>query len=587
MMKRLWPHARPYGKWIAAGVLCSALEAVFELLIPLVMSDIVDIGIKNADQGYVLRQGGLMVAMAMVSLAFGLGAAVFSSVAGQGFGANLRRAEYDHIQEFAFSNIEKFSTASLVTRLTNDVNAMQMTLMMGMRLLVRAPVMLVSALVLSIRISLRLSSVFLAAMPLLLVAVAVILTRVGPMFRSLQEKTDALNLVVQENLAGIRVVKSFVREEHEKEKFAARNHDLKDTSLRAFGMVVINMPIMMLIVYGTIIAVMWFGGQMVYAGTLEPGKLMTYFTYISQIMMSLMMVSMIFMMLSRSVACARRIVEVLEEQPAITDGNAETDTDGEGRQVPAAVEDGSIDFDHVSFKYNPESPEWILQDVSLHIPSGATVGILGGTGSAKTTLVSLIPRLYEADHGTVSVGGRPVQAYTMEHLRDAVSMVLQKNTLFSGTIRENLLWGNPHATEEELWAACRAACADEFLERMPDGLDTDLGQGGVNVSGGQKQRLCIARAILKKPRVLILDDSTSAVDTATDARIRVAFAHELGDATKLIIAQRVASVQEADLILVMDGGRIAARGTHRELMESCEIYRDVYRSQQEGVSIGG
>ncbi len=587
MMEKLWPCARPYGKWIAAGVVCSALEAVFELLIPLVMSDIVDIGIKNADQGYILRQGGVMVAMAMVSLALGLGAAVLSSVAGQGFGANLRRAEYDHIQSFAFSNIEKFSTASLVTRLTNDVNAMQMTLMMSMRLLVRAPVMLVSALVLSVRISLRLSSVFLVAMPLLLIAVTLILTRVGPMFRSLQEKTDALNLVVQENLAGIRVVKSFVREEHEKEKFAARNHDLKDTSLRAFGVVVVNMPIMMLIVYGTIIAVMWFGGQMVYAGTLEAGKLMTYFTYITQIMMSLMMVSMIFMMLSRSVACARRIVEVLEEEPAITDEAAEADTDGEGREIPAAVRDGSIDFDRVSFKYNPGNAEWILRDVSLHIPAGATVGILGGTGSAKTTLVSLIPRLYEAGEGTVSVGGRPVGAYTMEHLRDAVSMVLQKNTLFSGTIRENLLWGDPDASEEELWAACRAACADEFLERMPDGLDTDLGQGGVNVSGGQKQRLCIARAILKKPKVLILDDSTSAVDTATDAKIREAFANELKDATKLIIAQRVASVRDADMILVMDGGRVAAQGTHEELMESCEIYRDVYQSQQEGVSIGG
>lgn len=587
MIGKLWPHARPYGKWIAAGVMCSALEAVFELLIPLVMSDIVDIGIANADQGYILRKGGLMVAMAMVSLTLGLGAAAFSAVAGQGFGANLRRAEYDHIQEFAFSNIEKFSTASLVTRLTNDVNAMQMTLMMGMRLLVRAPVMLVSALVLSIRISLRLSSVFLAAMPLLLVAVVLILTRVGPLFRSLQEKTDALNLVVQENLTGIRVVKSFVREGHEKEKFAARNQDLKNTSLRSFGLVVINMPIMMLIVYGTIIAVMWFGGQMVYAGTLEPGKLMTYFTYITQIMMSLMMVSMIFMMLSRSVACARRIVEVLEERPAITDQRAETDTDEEGRQVPAAVKDGSIGFEHVSFKYNAESPEWVLRDVNLHIPSGATVGILGGTGSAKTTLVSLIPRLYEAGEGTVKVGGRPVESYTMEHLRDAVSMVLQKNTLFSGTIRENLLWGDPNASEEELWAACRAACADEFLERMPDGLDTDLGQGGVNVSGGQKQRLCIARAILKKPKVLILDDSTSAVDTATDAKIRAAFANELRDATKLIIAQRVASVRDADLILVMDGGQIVAQGTHDELMETCEIYRDVYQSQQEGVSLGG
>lgn len=587
MMKKLWPHARPYARWIAAGVVCSASEAIFELLIPLVMSDIVDVGIATGDQTYIMRKGLLMVVMALISLSFGLGAAVCSSVAGQGFGANLRRAEYDHIQEYAFSNIEKFSTASLVTRLTNDVNNMQMTLMMGMRLLVRAPVMLIAALFLSIRISYQLSNVFLVALPLLIIMVVVILTRVSPLFRSLQEKTDALNLVVQENLTGIRVVKSFVREDHEEEKFAKRNSALKATSEKAFGTVVINMPIMMLIIYGTIIAVMWFGGKMVYAGTLEAGKLITFFTYITQIMMSLMMVSMIFMMLTRSVACARRIVEVLDETPAITDDGAETDVDAEGRETPAAVADGSIDFDHVSFKYDPESPEWILNDITLHIRSGQTVGILGGTGSAKTTLVSLIPRLYEATEGTVSVGGRPVKAYTMEHLRDAVSVVLQKNTLFSGTIRENLLWGDPHASEEELWAACRAACADEFLERLPDGLDTDLGQGGVNVSGGQKQRLCIARAILKKPRVLILDDSTSAVDTATDARIRQAFANELKDTTKIIIAQRVTSICEADLILVMDGGRVVAQGTHGELMENCEIYRDVYQSQQEGVSIGG
>ena len=587
MMKKLWPHARPYARWIAAGVVCSASEAIFELLIPLVMSDIVDVGIATGDQTYIMRKGLLMVVMALISLAFGLGAAVCSSVAGQGFGANLRRAEYDHIQEYAFSNIEKFSTASLVTRLTNDVNNMQMTLMMGMRLLVRAPVMLIAALFLSIRISYQLSNVFLVALPLLIIMVVVILTRVSPLFRSLQEKTDALNLVVQENLTGIRVVKSFVREDHEEEKFAKRNSALKATSEKAFGTVVINMPIMMLIIYGTIIAVMWFGGKMVYAGTLEAGKLITFFTYITQIMMSLMMVSMIFMMLTRSVACARRIVEVLDETPAITNDEAETDVDADGRETPAAVADGSIDFDHVSFKYDPESPEWILNDITLYIRSGQTVGILGGTGSAKTTLVSLIPRLYEATEGTVRVGGRPVKAYTMEHLRDAVSVVLQKNTLFSGTIRENLLWGDPHASEEELWAACRAACADEFLERMPDGLDTDLGQGGVNVSGGQKQRLCIARAILKKPRVLILDDSTSAVDTATDAKIRQAFAHELKDTTKIIIAQRVTSICEADLILVMDGGRVVAQGTHEELMENCEIYRDVYQSQQEGVSIGG
>ena len=583
MRHQLWPHARPYALWILAGVACSAMEAVFELLIPLVMSDIVDIGIANGDQSYILRKGGLMVVLAVASLLFGLGAAVTSSVAGMGFGANLRRAEYDQIQTFAFSNIERFSTASLVTRLTNDVHNLQMSLMMSMRLMVRAPVMLVSALFFSIRISYRLSNVFLVALPLLLVVVVLLLATTGPLFRSLQEKTDALNLVVQENLAGIRVVKSFVRGDHEREKFQERNNDLKNTSLRAFGKVVINMPLMMLIVYGTIIAVMWFGGQMVYAGTLEAGKLITYFTYISQIMMSLMMVSMIFMMLTRTVACAKRVTEVLSETPAITDEGAETD----GKGLPLSAANGSIDFDHVYFKYSAESPEWILEDVSLHIPSGSTVGILGGTGSGKTSLVSLIPRLYEADRGTVLVGGKPVAAYTMEHLRESVSMVLQKNTLFTGTIRENLLWGNPQATEEELWAACRAACADEFLERMPDGLDTDLGQGGVNVSGGQKQRLCIARAILKKPKVLILDDSTSAVDTATDAKIRAAFANELKDATKLIIAQRVASVREADRILVMDGGRIAAQGTHEELMKTCSIYREVYQSQQEGGSIDG
>lgn len=583
MKHQLWPHARPYALWILAGVACSAMEAVFELLIPLVMSDIVDVGIANGDQSYILRKGGLMVVLAVASLCFGLGAAVTSSVAGMGFGANLRRAEYDHIQTFAFSNIERFSTASLVTRLTNDVHNLQMSLMMSMRLMVRAPVMLIAALVFSIRISLQLSSVFLVALPLLAAVVSILLVTTGPLFRSLQEKTDALNLVVQENLAGIRVVKSFVREDREREKFAERNDDLKNTSLRAFGKVVINMPVMMLIVYGTIIAVMWFGGQMVYAGTLEAGKLITYFTYITQIMMSLMMVSMIFMMLTRTVACAKRVAEVLSETPAITDGRAESGGDG----IPLAVADGSIDFDHVYFKYSRESSEWILEDVSLHIPAGSTVGILGGTGSGKTSLVSLIPRLYEADRGTVLAGGKPVAAYTMEHLRESVSMVLQKNTLFSGTIRENLLWGNPQATEEELWSACRAACADEFLERMPDGLDTDLGQGGVNVSGGQKQRLCIARAILKKPKVLILDDSTSAVDTATDAKIRAAFAHELRDATKLIIAQRVASVRDADRILVMDGGRIAAQGTHEELMKTCSIYREVYQSQQEGGSMDG
>ena len=578
MLRKLYPYTRGYRKWIAAGIACSAMDAIFQLLIPLVMADIVDVGVANGDVSFIVRKGVQMVVMAMVALLFGLGSAAFSSRAGMGFGANLREAEYACVQDFSFSNIEKFSTASLVTRLTSDVNAMQMTLMMGMRLLVRAPVMLVAALVLSIRLSAQLSRAFLVSIPLLVVFIAVLMTKVGPLFRSLQEKTDALNLVVQEDLTGIRVVKSFVREDHEQEKFAGRNDSLRSTSEQAFGAVVVNMPVMMLIIYGTIIAVMWFGGRMVYAGTLPVGDLTAFFSYITEILISLMMVSMIFMMMTRSIACARRICEVLDEKPAISNDRA----------VPGAeVEAGSIDFDHVSFRYGTEGGEWTLEDVDLHIPAGATVGILGGTGSGKSTLVSLIPRLYEAQEGTVRVGGRPVSDYTMEHLRDAVSVVLQKNTLFSGTVRENLLWGDPNATEEQLLAACRAACADEFLDRLPNGLDTDLGQGGVNVSGGQKQRLCIARAILKQPKILILDDSTSAVDTATDAKIRRAFREELKDTTKLIIAQRVSSIADADTILVMDHGRLAAQGTHAELMESCEIYRDVYKSQQEGVSIGG
>ncbi|MBR0280718.1 MAG: ABC transporter ATP-binding protein, partial [Oscillibacter sp.] len=559
-------------------IFCSAAEAVFELLIPMVMSDIVDIGIASGDTAYIVREGFKMAGMAVLSLTFGVSAATVSSIAGMGFGANLRKAEYEQIQRYAFSNIEKFSTASLVTRLTSDVNALQITLMMSMRIAVRSPVMLVAAIFFSVRISARLSSVFLVSLPVLAAVVATIMVKASPLFRSLQEKTDALNLVVQENLTGIRVVKSFVQEERESEKFRDCNQDLKNTSLRAFGTVVVNMPVMMLIIYSTLIAVMWFGGHMVNAHTLETGDLMVYFTYITQIMISLMMFSMMFMMATRAIACGRRIAEVLGEPPAITDDAADN---------AAQVSDGSIDFDNVSFRYHDGDAAWVLRNVNLHIPSGATVGILGGTGSGKTSLVSLIPRLYECQEGAVRVGGRPVQDYTMEHLRTAVSMVLQKNTLFSGSIRDNLRWGNPDASDDELWEACRTACADEFLKTMPDGLDTDLGQGGVNVSGGQKQRLCIARALLAKPKILILDDSTSAVDMATDAKIRGAFRTDFPGVTKLIIAQRVASVMDADSILVMDNGAIVDMGTHAELLERCEIYRDVYESQQEGVMANG
>ena len=428
MIKKLWPYTRGCRKWIALGVACSASEAVFELLLPLVMASIVDTGIPAGDTGYILRRGALMVAMALISMALGISSAFLSSRAGQGFGANLRQAQYDHVQEYSFRNIEKFSTASLVTRLTNDCNMMQMTLMMGMRLLVRAPVMLVSALALAVSISLKLSQVFLVAMPLLLVLIGLVIAKVSPMFSALQERTDGVNLVVQENLSAIRVVKSFVREGYEEQKFRKRNDALRETSERAFGFVVINMPLMMLITYGTIIAVMWYGAPMVQSGELQVGLLSTFFTYITQVLMSLMMVSMIMMMLTRSVACGKRIIEVLEEIPDIADNPSSSDL---------RVKDGSVDFEHVSFKYNDGSEAWNLQDINLHIRSGMTVGIIGATGSAKSTLVQLIPRLYEAQEGTVRVGGRPVKDYTLEHLRDAVSVVLQKNTLFSGTIRSS------------------------------------------------------------------------------------------------------------------------------------------------------
>ena len=582
MIRKLAPYTKGYRVYILLGILCSAGEAVLELMLPKAMSSIVDYGIGGnggaGDRSYILTMGLKMVLMALICLALGVGAAALAAKAGMGFGANVRDAEYRQVQRFSFSNIEHFSTASLITRLTNDVSSVQMTLMMGMRMLVRAPVMLITALVMALRISLQLSQIFLVILPLLALMVFIILRYVGPFFTSLQKATDGLNLVVQEDLNAIRVVKSFVREDREKEKFFQRSETLRQTAERAFGFVVTFIPMVNLIMGGTIVSIMWLGGHYVAGGQMLSGDLLAFFTYASEILMSLMMVAMVMMVLTRSIACGKRIVEVLEEQPEITDSAAD----------PAlTVENGEVDFDHVYFKYHKDSDAWNLEDICLHIDSGMTVGILGGTGSAKSTLVSLIPRLYEATEGVVSVGGHDVREYTMEALRQGCAMVLQKNTLFSGTIRENLLWGDPNATEDQLWTACRAACADEFLERMPDGLDTDLGQGGVNVSGGQKQRLCIARAILKKPKVLILDDSTSAVDTATDAKIRQAFRQDLPGTTKLIVAQRVTSVMDADLILVMDDGAVAAQGTHEELMKTCEIYREVYESQQEGVSIGG
>ncbi len=591
MIRKLAPYTKGYRVYILLGILCSAGEAVLELMLPKAMSNIVDYGIGGnggaGDRSYILTMGLKMVLMALICLALGVGAAALAAKAGMGFGANVRAAEYRQVQRFSFSNIEHFSTASLITRLTNDVSSVQMTLMMGMRMLVRAPVMLITALVMALRISLQLSQIFLVILPLLALMVFIVLRYVGPFFTSLQKATDGLNLVVQEDLNAIRVVKSFVREDREKEKFFQRSETLRQTAERAFGFVVTFIPMVNLIMGGTIVSIMWLGGHYVAGGQMLSGDLLAFFTYASEILMSLMMVAMVMMVLTRSIACGKRIVEVLEEQPEITDDDAVKEIAGDGTERELTLSDGSIRFDHVYFKYHPDSAEWNLTDIDFSIASGMTVGILGGTGSAKSTLVSLIPRLYEATEGAVYVGGHNVKDYTMETLREGCAMVLQKNTLFSGTIRDNLRWGDENATDQEMEAACRMACADEFISRMPDGYDTRIEQGGTNVSGGQKQRLCIARAILRKPKVLILDDSTSAVDTATDAKIRAALKEALPGSTKLIIAQRISSVMDADVILVLDDGKISGMGTHEQLMASNQIYREVYQSQQEGVSIDG
>ena len=591
MIRKLAPYTKGYRVYILLGILCSAGEAVLELMLPKAMSNIVDYGIGGnggaGDRTYILTMGLKMVLMALICLALGVGAAALAAKAGMGFGANVREAEYRQVQRFSFSNIEHFSTASLITRLTNDVSSVQMTLMMGMRMLVRAPVMLITALVMALRISLQLSQIFLVILPLLALMVFIVLRYVGPFFTSLQKATDGLNLVVQEDLNAIRVVKSFVREDREKGKFFQRSETLRQTAERAFGFVVTFIPMVNLIMGGAIVSIMWLGGRYVSGGQMLSGDLLAFFTYASEILMSLMMVAMVMMVLTRSIACGKRIVEVLEEQPEITDDDAVKEIADDGPERELTLSDGSIRFDHVYFKYHPDSAEWNLTDIDFSIASGMTVGILGGTGSAKSTLVSLIPRLYEATEGAVYVGGHNVKDYTMETLREGCAMVLQKNTLFSGTIRDNLRWGDENATDQEMEAACRMACADEFISRMPDGYDTRIEQGGTNVSGGQKQRLCIARAILRKPKVLILDDSTSAVDTATDAKIRAALKEALPGSTKLIIAQRISSVMDADVILVLDDGKISGMGTHEQLMASNQIYREVYQSQQEGVSIDG
>ena len=572
MIKTLARSVREF-KWAALGSpICMVGEVTMEILIPLVIAKMINTGIEPGNMSAVLRQGGVLLLCALCSLTFGVASAFFASYASTGFARNLRHDMFSKVQTFDFSNIDKFSTSSIVTRLTSDVATLQMTFQMSIRMIFRTPVMLVMALVMAFRISPKMSVIYCIVLPLLAFGLLFLITRVHPIFERVFKTYDNLNNVVQENIHGIRVVKAFVREKKEIEKFTDTSDTIYKDFVKAERIMAFNNPLMQFAVYTCMIVISYLGAKMVVGGTLDTGDLTAMFTYTGQILSGLMMMSMVFVMFTMSRAPMQRAYELLTEAPELT--------------APAdpvtAVADGSIEFENVSFRYSKAAGRNALDKVTLHIDAGMTVGILGSTGSSKSTLVQLIPRLYDVTEGSVKVGGVDVRDYDVHALRDAVSMVLQKNELFSGTIKDNLRWGNPNATDEEMEHACRLACAHDFITSFPDGYDTHIEQGGKNVSGGQKQRLCIARALLKKPKILILDDSTSAVDTHTDAMIRKAFAEEIPGTTKLIIAQRVTSIQDADLILVMDGGTVVAQGDHESLLASSDIYREVYESQVKG-----
>ncbi len=578
MIKTLARSVREYKLPALLSPVCMVGEVAMEVLIPLVMAKLYDFGIEQQNMTVVVQQSVLLMLLAVISLGFGCASADLASKAATGFAKNLRHDMYYRVQEFSFSNIDKFSGSSIVTRLTSDVANIQMAFQMMIRMAIRCPVMLVLALFSAARISLKLSLIYCVALPLLALVIFCLIPTVFKIFDKVFKTYDSLNNVVQENIHGIRVVKSFVREDKEIEKFSGISGEIYRLFCKAEHIIALNNPVMQICVYGCILAISWFGARMVVASGnlpgagLTTGELSSMFTYTTQILSSLMMLSMVLVMTIMSRSPMRRCAELLTEEPnLVSPENAVKD-----------VKDGSIDFENVSFRYSEKAKLDALQNVNLHIPSGCTVGILGATGSSKSTLVQLIPRLYDVTGGVLKVGGVDVRKYDLEVLRDNVAMVLQKNTLFSGTIKENLRWGNPNATDEELIHACKLACADEFIQGFPDKYDTHIEQGGSNVSGGQKQRLCIARALLKKPKILILDDSTSAVDTHTDAMIRKAFLEEIPGTTKLIIAQRVSSIQDADLILIMDGGRIAEHGSHEELMKTSEMYRHLFETQQKG-----
>lgn len=573
MYKTIFSHIGNYKKQAILAPVTIIGEVAMEVTIPLVMAHIIDDGIRQGKVSYVAAMGGVMVLMALFSLTFGALSGRFAAVAAMGFAKNLRSALFRKVQDFSFSNVDKFSTASLTTRLTTDVTNIQNAFMMFIRMAFRSPMMFIFATIMAVRQNAKLSLVFLVSVPILGVAVFTIVAKAHPRFEKMLSRYDSMNAKVQENLTGIRVVKAFSREDYENERFTERTDEVRAAQFFAEKLVILNMPIMQLCMYATITAIIWFGGKMAVVGDIQTGELSSFIMYVGQILMSLMMLSMLFIMFVISRASMERIYEVLKEEPSIRDAE-------NGSQISA--QDGSISFRNVSFSYFDDMNNLALENISLDIRSGETIGLIGGTGSSKSSLVQLIPRLYDATQGEVIVGGHSVRDYPLETLRNQVAMVLQKNVLFSGTIRDNLKWGDENATDEEMIDACKSACAHDFIMDFPDGYDTDLGQGGVNVSGGQKQRLCIARALLKKPKIIILDDSTSAVDTATDSSIRAAFREKLSDTTTIIIAQRISSVQDADRIIVMDGGKITDIGTHDELMKTSTIYREVYDSQQKG-----
>lgn len=572
-MKRYMKYVKPYWYAFILGPILMITEVAGEVILPAYMARIINVGAANRDVPYIIGTGLTMIVIAFIMMGGGIGGAWFASKASISFGADLRNDCFKKVQKFSFANIDTFSTGSLVTRLTNDITQVQNLIMMGLRMMLRAPGMLIGAIIMAFSMNARLARVFLIIMPVMIIAIAVIMRTAFPRFTIMQKKLDKVNSNIQETLQNVRVIKSFVRGDYEEKRFSDSNEDLKDSSLRAFKVVILQMPLMSFFMNATTLAVVWMGGKQVLVGDMQVGNLTAFTTYIVQVLMSLMMLAMVFLQSSRAVASAKRINEILDTKIDLTDEDA--------GQTSKTVQEGRIEFQQVSFRYYKDSQEKVLDDITLTIEPGQTVGIIGSTGCGKTTLVSMIPRLYDADEGRVLVDGVDVRDYSLKNLRNGVGMVLQKNVLFSGTIEDNLMWGDEDASQEEVHAASEAAQADAFLQTFPDGYQTQLGQGGVNVSGGQKQRLCIARALLKQPKILILDDSTSAVDTATEAKIRESFTGTLKATTKLIIAQRITSVMNADQIVVMDEGRIVGLGGHEELLAGCEAYQEIYYSQMD------